>query len=242
MKTFIVFSVSVAVLGIVFTTTDIGEKFKMQARHVGEYESKALQLARENIQLKAQLSDLQFKLQSIETEKNFLQIKLGQKMSTSKGRNIASFSPADPVAEKVVKQNVFKWSPKQLSMLGDHSFKTGDYVQASYYYNTLIQEYGKDSVVNDRIYYQAGFSAYKTSKYNNLAVRYLDSMIEKYPTSAFFRKAKLWRALAWLKEGKVESFYKTVEEFRLKYRNTNEWKILSGHYEEIREKFKPDAA
>jgi hypothetical protein len=39
-----------------------------------------------------------------------------------------------------------------------------------------------------------------------------------------------------MKLGEKKKFYATVEEFRKKYRNTNEWKILSSYYENIEEK------
>jgi len=39
-----------------------------------------------------------------------------------------------------------------------------------------------------------------------------------------------------MKLGEKQKFFATVEEFRKKYRNTNEWKILSTYYEKIEEK------
>ena len=58
----------------------------------------------------------------------------------------------------------------------------------------------------------------------------------KYPTSSYYRSAKLWVALTHMKLGDKQKFFATVEEFRKKYRNTNEWKILSAYYEKIEEK------
>jgi outer membrane protein assembly factor BamD (BamD/ComL family) len=60
--------------------------------------------------------------------------------------------------------------------------------------------------------------------------------MKQYPTSQYYRSAKLWVALTNLKLGEKKKFFATVEEFRKKYRNTNEWKILSNYYEKIEEK------
>jgi len=51
-------------------------------------------------------------------------------------------------------------------------------------------------------------------------------------------RAKLWLALAQYNQGEHQKFLATVEEFRLKYRNTEEWKILSRYYEDINYKVK----
>jgi len=45
-------------------------------------------------------------------------------------------------------------------------------------------------------------------------------------------------ALTYLQLGDDQKFFTTVEEFRKKYRNTEEWKVLSPHYEKIVQKFK----
>ena len=66
----------------------------------------------------------------------------------------------------------------------------------------------------------------------------LKELIDKFPTSKYFRSAKLWRGLSFHKLGKDEEFFKVVDEFRLKYRNTSEWEILRDHYDEIRRKYK----
>ncbi len=60
--------------------------------------------------------------------------------------------------------------------------------------------------------------------------------MSQYPTSKFFRSAKLWSSLTHLKMGNKDRFMATVEEFRKKYRNSPEWKILSKYYESIEEK------
>ena len=60
--------------------------------------------------------------------------------------------------------------------------------------------------------------------------------MNQYPTSQYYRSAKLWKSLTYLQMGDKKKFFATVEEFRKKYRNTKEWKILSAYYEKIEEK------
>ena len=62
--------------------------------------------------------------------------------------------------------------------------------------------------------------------------------MKNHPKSDFYRGAKLWLALAQYNNGDHKKFLVTVEEFRLKYRNTEEWKILSRYYEDISYKIK----
>lgn len=68
--------------------------------------------------------------------------------------------------------------------------------------------------------------------------KHLSSLVKTYPRSQFYRGAKLWLALTQYNMGDQQKFLKTVEEFRLKYRNTDEWKILSKYYEDINYKVK----
>jgi len=62
--------------------------------------------------------------------------------------------------------------------------------------------------------------------------------VSKYPKSNFYRGAKLWMAMSEYNTGNHRKFASTVEEFRTKYRNTEEWKILSKYYEDINHKNK----
>ena len=93
-------------------------------------------------------------------------------------------------------------------------------------------------LVDDQVLFQAGVAAYESKKHYNWALAGLQRIIVEYPSSRFYRGAKLWTSLSHLKVGNKAAFFNIVEEFRKKYRNTKEWKILRSHYEEIVKKYK----
>ncbi|MFW5887610.1 MAG: tetratricopeptide repeat protein, partial [Bacteriovoracia bacterium] len=230
--TFVVFAY--VVLG-----TNFVESLKQRSQVVNNYETKALQLAKSNRDLQAAINQLRYKIQTLETENQFLDIKLSkyEKPQTA-SRGIASVKPTPD--DHVVKYEIYKWSPKQMLMLADSEFKKENYSKSAHYFNSLIERFHGDSLIDDKVFYQAGLAAYQSQKYYDWAISHFNKLMKKHPTSKFYRQAKLWHALSLLKKGKAREFYKTVEEFRLRYRNTDEWKILSGHYEELRKKFKPE--
>jgi outer membrane protein assembly factor BamD (BamD/ComL family) len=92
--------------------------------------------------------------------------------------------------------------------------------------------------MDDSVLFQSGVASYESDKYHDWAIEHLDRLTKEYPNSNYFRGAKLWSALTKLKVGMKKDFFATVEEFRLKYRNTTEWKILSVHYEKIASKYR----
>ena len=94
------------------------------------------------------------------------------------------------------------------------------------------------SQVGDRVLFGAGVAAFETGKKYDLSEKYFSKLVKDFPKSDFHRGAKLWLALSQYNQGEHQKFLKTVEEFRLKYRNTDEWKILSRYYEDINEKVK----
>jgi outer membrane protein assembly factor BamD (BamD/ComL family) len=90
--------------------------------------------------------------------------------------------------------------------------------------------------LSDEFYFKAGISAFESGSHHDWTITHFDNLMSKYPTSQYFRSAKLWIALTHMKMGNKKKFFATVEEFRKKYRNTPEWKILSSYYEKIEEK------
>ena len=61
--------------------------------------------------------------------------------------------------------------------------------------------------------------------------------MKRYPRSSYRRGAKLWLALSHFHLGDEKKFMNTVDEFRRKYRNTKEWKVLSQYYEDLNLKY-----
>ena len=90
--------------------------------------------------------------------------------------------------------------------------------------------------MSDEFYFKAGISSFESGNHHDWTLSHFGALMNKYPTSQYFRSAKLWIALTHMKMGEKQKFFATVEEFRKKYRNTQEWKILSSYYEKIEEK------
>ena len=117
-------------------------------------------------------------------------------------------------------------------------FSNKNFDKAAQFYSALLKHYPKYSAVDDIVLFQAGMSSYEAGADYSEGVSHFSNLVSRYPSSKFYRGAKLWMALSHLKMGKQDMFFATVEEFRKKYRNTPEWRILSDKYEEIVEKYK----
>lgn len=160
----------------------------------------------------------------------------GSTSSSSTSGSEVSGSSSENESERDFR--IYKWKPEQLLKLAEHEFQDGKYGKAYDYFKMLIKEYPDYGDIDDLVLFQAGVSAYKSDKSYDQSIIYLSDLIQKHPTSKFFRGAKLWMALAQHKKGNDDIFFKVVDEFRLKYRNTSEWKILSAHYDALRSKYK----
>lgn len=218
-----------------FTSCNYFENFEKKAKTVNNYHKTALILAKENRELKFQNNNLKTRIKALEAEKNFLEIKLEKKGIK---RNLASVKKRVKFKKDYVKQSVYKWKPGVLRAVAQDNFKKKNFIKSSQYFTTLITEYPNYELINDKLLFQAGIAAYESKKYYNWSLVHLKKLVKKYPESPYFRGAKVWIALSHLKLGEQNKFYKIVEEFRLKYRNTQEWKIISTHYEEFNKKFK----
>lgn len=214
---------------------DFVERVEHKAEQINRYEKVALQLIKENKELKTKISDLKFKIQSLESQINFLQIKLEKKRKDEASR--PKIKVVDP-SNDLVKFSIYKWTPSQLVSMGDTALSQKEFGKAAQLFQTFIENFKKHKGINDEILYKAGFSAYESRKYNKWVYSNLERLIREYPSSKYFRKAKLWLGLTMLREGKKTKFFNIVEEFRKKYRNSSEWKILSAHYEDILQKYK----
>lgn len=196
-------------------------------------ERKALQLAKENRLLQMKISDLEFKVAQLESKNKFYAS--GAPAKTTE-RKIASI-PA-PRANDLVNYDVYKWTPEKLLAIGEKEFHFKNYEKSAQFYHELIDRYPNHKLVTDRVLFGAGVAAFETGKRYDWSEKYLERIVKKYPKSEFYRSAKLWLALAQYHQGEHEKFLKTVEDFRLKYRNTEEWKLLSRYYEDINYKIK----
>lgn len=226
---------AIAVLTFIFTYT-LGQfgywsEFKERAKTVHNYENRSLQLAKEVRLLKKENDSLKADISKLTLEKEHLAMKL-----TNKSRTIASIPKKS--ADDLVNFEVFKWSAEKLLGIGEKNLHFKKYEKSAQYYNQLIKAYPEHRLVNDRVLFEAGIAAYESEKHYGWAVNHFSKIVKKYPKSKLYRGAKLWLALSHYHQGDMDSFMHTVEEFRSKYRNTKEWKVLSKYYEDIAYKYK----
>jgi outer membrane protein assembly factor BamD (BamD/ComL family) len=232
MKSVLIAFVLVAGYGWVVHVQDFWGKFHARVQQVNNYEAQAIAYAKENRLLKATVDELKYQMKSLEAKNSFLEIKLG----VGKERTIAN------VAEKknytdLVNFDVYKWSAKELVAVAKKEFSQKNFEKSAQFFHEAIIRYPQDALLTEEVLYQAGMAAFK-SKHYDWSQDHLARLIKEHPTSKHYRGAKLWVALSQHETGEKDKFFKTVEEFRLKYRNTDEWKILSKHYENFYQKYK----
>jgi tetratricopeptide (TPR) repeat protein len=196
-------------------------------------EKKALALARENRLLQKKISDLEFTVSELQSKNKYFssagQAKEGE-------RKIASIPVTS--SNDLVNFEIYKWTPEKLLAIGEKEFHFKNYEKSAQFYNELLHRFPDHKLVSDRVLFGAGVAAFETGKRYDWSEKYLSRLLKDHPQSEFYRGAKLWLALAQYNQGEHQKFLKTVEEFRMKYRNTDEWKILSRYYEDISYKIK----
>lgn len=228
------------------------KKIEKKAALINHYEQVSLKLAKENRELHAKVKRLEFDVEKLKQEKSYNGIRVPASKSEhganahgnthdGHGRSIASVAPSPvPVVSDLKKDFVefktYKWRADDLLKIADKEFKAKNYEKAAQFYTSLINNYPHDKSITDEFYFKAGIAAFETGEHHDWSLNHFGTLMTKYPTSHYFRSAKLWEALTHMKMGEKKKFYTTVEEFRKKYRNTNEWKILSSYYEKIEEK------
>lgn len=231
MKTFFVFFAVSAAVGFFWHTEGVFGKFSSQWSAQLRYEKTSLELAKENRELRAKVSDLSYKMNELEAKNKFFASQTSQK-----GRGIASVPKTSP--DDLVNYDVYKWAPEKLLAIGEKELHFKNYEKSAQFYNELIDRFPKHEIVSDRVLFGAGVAAFETGKRYDWSAKHLGSLVKHHPNSQFYRGAKLWLALSQYQQGDHKKFLATVEEFRLKYRNTEEWKILSRYYEDIHFKVK----
>jgi hypothetical protein len=198
-----------------------------------QYEKKSLALAKENRILTAKVSDLQYQVSQLESKNKYY---TAQAKTGGVARTIASIPKTN--TNDLVNYEIYKWTPEKLLAIGEKELHFKNYEKSAQFYNELILRFPKHQIVSDRVLFGAGVAAFETGKRFDWSEKHLDRLVKTYPKSEFYRGAKLWLALAQYNQGENQKFLATVEEFRLKYRNTEEWKILSRYYEDISYKVK----
>ena len=238
MKIFFVFSF--LAFGYVFSLWKYGGMDKTVTAKWNEqyeYEKKALSLAKENRLLNARLSDLQYKISELESKNKFHTAQMKNESGAASPKRAIASIPATNTND-LVNYDIYKWTPEKLLAIGEKELHFKNYEKSAQFYNELINRFSKNQVVSDRVLFGAGVAAFETGKRYDWSEKHLDHLVKNYPKSEFYRGAKLWLALAQYNQGDHQKFLATVEEFRLKYRNTEEWKILSRYYEDINYKVK----
>ena len=229
--------IGLLLIGFLTSGCDLYSYMNKRATAWNNYEDAALGLAKENRQLRAELSKVKFDLEELKAQNDYLKLQLEKKKGTVK-REIASVAPVVAPEKDLVKFDVYKWSPSQMLAIAEKEFDKKNYSKAAQYFTSFGHHYPAHEKINDQFLFQAGVSAYESGEHHEWVLKHLGKLTEEYPASPFYRGAKLWMALTHLKLGHNDQFFATVEEFRKKYRNTPEWKILSGHYEKIVHKYK----
>ncbi len=213
------------------------ERIEAKSARMNQLEVVALNLAKENRQLKNQISQLKFDIKKLETEKNFLEMQNAMLVQGKKKRAPASIV-AKKFAKDLVRYDIYRWTPTQMISIADAEFKKKNYEKAAQFYHTLYSHFPNHDSIDDQFLFKAGLATYESGEHYDQSFHYLSQLVRKYNSSPYFRGAKLWISLLYLRLDKREMFFNAVEEFRKKYRNTPEWKVLSQHYEAIIQKYK----
>ena len=207
-----------------------------KARAINKYEVVALNLSKDNRALQTKISSLEFELESLKARNQYLELKLNDKKK-KQTREIASIVPKLP-KKNLVKNDIYNWSSDQLMATAQKEFYKKNFEKSAQFYHAVSLNYKGEQIVNDRYHFEAGIAAYESKKHDDWTIYHLNSLVNNYPSSKFYRGAKLWMAMTNLRQGDHQAFFNTVEEFRRKYKNTKEWDILKGHYETIVQKYK----
>ncbi len=212
------------------------QKIEAKSARINKFEVVALNLSKENRQLKAHISQLKFEIKKLESEKNYLKMQM-MRSKKKKKREVASIRSIDPKKD-LVKYETYQWTPAQVISIAHREFEQKNYEKSAQFFHTFYMKFPGHKKVDDQFLFEAGLAAYESGDHHEWALDYLSTLTKKYPSSQYYRGAKLWMALTYLQLDKKDMFFETVEEFRKKYRNTEEWKVLSQHYEEIVQKYK----
>ncbi len=224
------------VLSFIFTYTagqfGLWDEFKERAEVVHNYEYKSLELAKKVRRLQKNNMALQSEISKLKSEKEHLA------MNGKRGikRSIASVGQGSQ--NDLVQFEIYNWSAEKLLGVGEQALHFKKYKKAAQFYHALMTHYPEHGVITDKVYFEAGVAAYESKQHFDWAAKYFNRVVTSYPKSKLYRGAKLWLGLSHFHSGEQKKFIATVDEFRKKYRNTSEWKVLSRYYEDINTKYR----
>ena len=210
----------------------IWNEFRSRAEVVHNYEYKSLELAQKLRLAQREITELKIELAKLKAKNEHISLQDGQ----GKSRGIASIKSPD--AKDLVKFDVYKWTPEKLLGVGKRELHFKNFEKSAQFYQALFKHHGAFEGITDEVYFEAGISAYETGMHYDWAQLAFSTLIKKYPDSKLQRGAKLWLALSHFHQGNEKEFMHTVEEFKMKYRNTKEWTLLSKYYEDLAYKYK----
>ncbi|EQC50331.1 tetratricopeptide repeat protein [Bacteriovorax sp. BSW11_IV] len=227
-------------ISTLFASCGAVDFLEQRAAYYNQLEDKGYVLLKENEALKIEVAKLKTQVKSLESKNYYLDSQL-ETLKSSKTmpaeRTIASVAPMNS-ANDLVKFDVYKWKADEMLAVAGKEFTAKNFEKSAQFYNTFAIQYPDSKLKDDKYLYQAAMASYESGKHYDWTLKHLDNLVANYPKSEFFLGAKLWMGLTYLKIGDEQKFFSTVEEFRLKYRNTPEWRILSPHYEKIVQKYK----
>lgn len=232
MKELSLFTVLTFVFVFVAGHFGLWQDFKKTADTVYHYEFKALELSKKLRAARMENEELKSEIARLKAEKEHLQMNMEQKTQ----RTIASIPKKN--VNDMVNFELYRWSAEKLLGVGKQALHFKNYDKSAQYYNALIKHYPSDKSIDDKVLFEAGVAAYESGKHYDWAQKHFHALVKKYPRSEYKRGAKLWLGLSHFYLGDQDQFVETVNEFRRKYRNTKEWKVLSQYYEELNHKYR----
>lgn len=209
------------------------DDFKKRADVVHNYEYKSLELSKQLREYKRLNQELKSEIAGLKSEKEHLEMNMQGKIGKRSIASIPSHSSND-----LVNFELYKWSPEKLLGVGEKALHFKKFDKSAQFYQALLSNYPGHESVDDRVLFEAGIAAYESKTHYKWAENHFSSLVKKYPKSKYYRGAKLWLALSHFYQGNQTEFIETVDEFRQKYRNTKEWKVLSQYYEDLNHKYK----
>ena len=225
----------VLAFGFIYAAGEHGlwEDFHQKAQTVHRYEYRALDLAKENRQLKVENNNLKAQIATLKAQKQHLEMNMGQG-----GRTVASVY--QPAKNDMVQFELYKWTDGKLLGVAQQAFHFKKWEKAAQYYHALSIHYPKSKLLTDEVLFEAGIAAYESKQHYDWSKKHFKTLISKYPSkkkSKYFRGAKLFLALSNFYLGDQEKFIATVNEFHQKYRNSQEYALLSKYYNDLSLKY-----
>lgn len=229
MKNFVGTVIFLSVFGLLSIQLGVWSGFnksmnKMSSTSQKSYSLVEKQLLAENMELKSELLKVKAKNEHLTLS------------SIAKRRSRRGIASVD--GDDLVQFDIYEWSAEKMLDIAEQSFHFKKFEKSAQFYNALQVHYPKSNLITAKVLFNYGVAAFESRGHYDWAEQSFNKIVERFPASKYSRGSKLWLALAYHKTGKTGRFMASVDEFRIKYRNTKEWKVLSRYYEDIAYKFK----